>query len=219
MKPAAVRPPARSTDPKPAASATLEPLGPRGLATRRHAVHLELWFHDRAPNFTDREWVVGVAGSAMAAVPGAADVEPVRFTDVRGRSETRAVGVECRVVYESKPAAASIEQLRHVLSTAGYAVQARELRECTVAGCTATALVDHARSLDAPDGWFASDICGRHGYTLCAHCGSIYAMSSSNAIGAAPSVHCEVCSEILVAWGTTKLWTAELVRRADWPRS
>ena len=38
-------------------------------------------------------------------------------------------------------------------------------------------------------------------------------MTSANAGGQAPSIHCEVCKAILVEWGGTKVWTAELVTR------
>jgi hypothetical protein len=40
-------------------------------------------------------------------------------------------------------------------------------------------------------------------------------MSSANASGQAPSIHCEVCGMILVEWGGTKVWTVELVTRGD----
>jgi len=43
--------------------------------------------------------------------------------------------------------------------------------------------------------------------------GNCYLMSSSNAGGPAPSLKCTVCDAVMVEWGGTKLWFAELVSR------
>ena len=42
-------------------------------------------------------------------------------------------------------------------------------------------------------------------------------MSSANVSGQATAVHCEVCGGVLVEWGASKVWTAELVRRGRVP--
>src|SRR5437868_6594286 len=52
-------------------------------------------------------------------------------------------------------------------------------------------------------------------YVICAMGGSLYRMSSTNSVGQAPSVHCGVCGGVLIEWGSSKVWSAELVHRAD----
>lgn len=202
---------------KPAASATVEPIGPRAREPRQYAVRVVLRFTGIEPKFADRSWVLGMAQSGFAAVAHSVAHEAPTFGDFLG-STRNVIGVEGVMVCADKPTDVFLAQLREVLVAAGYGVVVRELRECSESGCTATALVDCARSAP-PAGWHAAQICGRHGYKPCAHCGSTYVMSCSNATRAAPSVHCEVCGEILVEWGGTKLWTAELVARAEWPRA
>jgi len=32
--------------------------------------------------------------------------------------------------------------------------------------------------------------------------------------GQAPAVHCEVCGQVLIEWGSSKVWIAQLVARA-----
>jgi hypothetical protein len=39
-------------------------------------------------------------------------------------------------------------------------------------------------------------------------------MSSTNSSEKAPSLHCELCGAILVEWGSTKVWQAELISKA-----
>jgi hypothetical protein len=199
---------------KPTASATVESIGPCADGARRCAVRLVLRFNDAEPKFTDRPWMSELAGSALAAL-SATEHEAPTFGDVPGKAGGSALGLEGHVVYAAKPP--SIDPLRQVLLAAGYEVNVREVRECGEAGCSTNAVVDGARAAEVPVGWFGAEVCGRHGYKLCPACSSTYAMSCSNANSSAPSVHCEVCGGILVEWGGTKLWTAELVKRAAWP--
>jgi hypothetical protein len=159
--------------------------------------------------------MTALAGNALAALSVATEHDAPTFGDVLDKAGVSAVGLAAHVVYAAKPP--SIDPLRQVLRAAGYEVGARELRECREAGCTTNTVVDLARAAEVPAGWFGAEVCGRHGYKLCPACSSTYAMSCSNANGSAPSVHCEVCGGILVEWGGTKLWTAELVKRAAWP--
>ena len=214
----AIRVPPRTVDGKPTASATIEPVGPRTRKPRRHAVRVILRFTGFEPKFADRSWVLGTAESALAAVSPSIAHEAPTFGDVLGKT-SNVLGIEGVMVCADKPEGLLIDQIRQVLVAAGYSVAAREVRECSESDCTTTALVDCARPTAVPGGWHSADVCGRHGYKPCAVCGSTYVMSCSNATSAAPSVHCEVCGEILVEWGGTKLWTANLVRRADWPRA
>lgn len=204
---------------KPTASAIIEPFGPRTRKPRQHTLRVVLRFTGIEPKFADRSWVLGIAQSAMDGASAQLDHEAPTFGDVLGKMEGAVLGIEGAMICADKPDAPSIDQLRRVLSAAGYTVAARELRECDEGGCTSTVVADCARSLEAPTGWFDTHVCGRHGYKRCAICGSTYVMSCENTTTAAPSVHCDVCGEILVEWGSTKWWKAELVRRAEWPRS
>jgi hypothetical protein len=181
-------------------------------------VRVNLRFTGIEPKFADRAWVLGIARSAFAAASRSIAHEAPTFGDIHGKT-SNVIGVEGVMVCADKPMEVFFAQLREVLVAAGYGVVVRELRECSEPGCTATALVDSARSNGAPGGWHAAQVCGRHGYKACGLCGSTYVMSCSNATSSAPSVRCEVCGEILVEWGGTKLWTAELVTRAEWPRA
>jgi hypothetical protein len=199
---------------KPTASATVESIGPPAGGARRCAVRLVLRFNDADPKFTDRSWMSELARSALVALSATVHEAPT-FADALGKAGGSALGLEVHVVYAAKPP--SLDPLRQVLLAAGYEVDAREVRECGEAGCATNTVVDSARAAEVPAGWFGTEVCGRHGYKLCPACSSTYAMSSSNANNSAPSVHCEVCGGILVEWGGTKLWTAELVKRAAWP--
>ena len=211
-----VAPPA--VEAKPTASITLEPVGRRARAPRQYAVRVILRFTGIAPQFADRAWVLGTARSAFAAASPAVAHEAPTFGNVRGNT-SNVIGVEGVMVCLDKPMEGFFIGLREVLAAAGYGVVVQELRECCEPGCPTTALVDCARSGAVPGGWYAGHACGRHGYKSCARCSSTYVMSCSNATSAAPSVHCEVCGQILVEWGGTKLWTAELVARAEWSRA
>jgi hypothetical protein len=215
LKPA-IRGPGRPVvAPKPTASATIEPIGPRVGGTRCCAVRLVLRFTDADPKFTNRRWMTELAGNALAALSAATEHEAPTFGDVLAKDGGSALGLEAHAVYAAKPP--SVDPLRQVLRAAGYEVDAREVRECGEPGCSTSAVVESARAAEVPAGWFGAEVCGRHGYKLCPACSSTYAMSCSNANNSAPSVHCEVCGGILVEWGGTKLWTADLVKRAAWP--
>ena len=39
-------------------------------------------------------------------------------------------------------------------------------------------------------------------------------LASTNAAGQAPAVHCEVCGQVLIEWGSSKVWIAQLVAKA-----
>lgn len=209
----------RTVEAKPTASAIIEPFGPRARWPRRHTLRLVLRFTGIEPKFAERSWVLGIAQSAIEKVSEVLDHEETTFGDVSGKTEDILLGIEGRMICSGKPDAPSLDQLRRVLVAAGYGVTMLEIRECEEAACTATLGVDCARPSVVPGGWFDGHTCGRHGYKRCMACGSTYVMSSESVSTAAPSVHCDVCGGILVEWGSTKYWTAELVRRADWPRS
>ncbi len=207
------------TTAKPTASAMIEPCGPRTGHARRYTLRVVLRFGGDEPKFADRNWVRGIVESALDGASAQLDHETPAFTDVLGKMEGAVLGIEGTLDCAAKPDAAVIDELRRLLGAAGYGLAARELRECEDPGCTSTATIDCARPSDLPPGWFDAHVCGRHGYKRCTTCASTYVMSCENTSTAAPSVHCSVCGEILIEWGSTKHWTAELVRRADWPRS
>lgn len=209
------RQPLPVVEPKPSASAMIEPCGPRTQRPRPHALRVLLRFTGIEPKFTDRSWVLAIAKNAIESAQ--LDHEAPTFGEVRGKMEGSVIGIEAAMICATRPDAAAIEQLRHVLVAAGYGFSARALRECDEEGCTTTADTDCARPTATPPQWFDTNTCGRHGYKRCGRCSSTYVMSCENAINAAPSLHCEVCGEILIEWGSTKRWTAELARRAEWP--
>jgi hypothetical protein len=195
---------------KPTASASIEPLGPRAHSPRGHAVRLHLELKDLEPRFADRVTVVDVARRALAELCD----DRAAFVDVLG-GKARIIGVEGSIVCADKPNADSLARLQDTLSGAGYLVKTREVRECSEETCASTAVMDPNRAESAPATWFGAHICGKHGYRACLSCTSIYVMTSANAAGQAPSVHCEVCGAILVEWGGTKLWSVELVTRGE----
>jgi hypothetical protein len=121
--------------------------------------------------------------------------------------------VEGTVLWSGRPGAESVEQLRDALQREGYRVAVREKRECSEDHCPTRAMVEWDRPSDVPSGWYSGSTCGRHNYRMCAKCRSVYRMTSTNAAGQAPAVHCTVCGRILVEWGASKIWTAELQQR------
>lgn len=159
--------------------------------------------------FAERSAVVDTAERALAeiGVGGGAT-----YTDVLSGKD-KVVAVEAAAVCADRPDADAIGRMRETLAGAGYNVAVRELRECSDAGCAASAPMDTARPSTPPPGWFSPETCGKHGYRSCAGCGSVYVMTAANAGGQAPSIHCEVCGAVLVEWGGTKVWTVELVTR------
>jgi len=124
------------------------------------------------------------------------------------------VGVEGSAPWSGRPGDDSVESLRDALLGEGYRVTVRERRGCAEPECKAGAIVDWFESSEVPVGWHSNLICGGHNYRTCPKCKSVYALSSTNSVGAAPSVHCEVCGRIIIEWGSSKIWSAQLVTRA-----
>ncbi len=140
----------------------------------------------------------------------------VLVTGKVGKSRTPTsivVGVEASLVISGRPSEDSVDRVSALLSADGYRVTVREKRECREASCTTEASVDWSLPTEVPAGWYSSAICGRHNYRTCAKCQSIFVMVSSNSVGPAPSVHCEVCGNVIVEWGSSKVWNAELMTR------
>jgi hypothetical protein len=111
-----------------------------------------------------------------------------------------------------RPAVDLLEEVIRLLSREGYRVSMRERRECSEATCHSEVVLDWQHALNPP-GWFSTSICGKHDYRTCLTCKSVYLLHAESSIGQAPSLACEVCGHVLIAWGGSKLWTAELVVR------
>lgn len=159
--------------------------------------------------FADRSSVLAVAHRALADL---GDEEAVHCFDVVS-AKGKLVAIDASMARGEGLDALAIGRLRETLSSAGYNVAIRMLRECSNDGCGTTAPMDASRPEATPTGWFSAEVCGKHGLKSCAGCDTVYFMWSTNAAGQAPSVHCEVCGAIVVEWGGTKLWTVELVTR------
>lgn len=162
--------------------------------------------------FADRGSVLAVAQRALADFGD----EAAHYFDVVS-PKGKLVAVDASMVRSESLDAAAIDLLRETLSSAGYNVAIRTLRECANDACSTTTSMDASRPEATPTGWFSSEVCGKHGFKSCAGCNSVYLMSSTNAVGQAPSIHCEVCGAVLVEWGGTKLWIVELVTRGGHP--
>ncbi len=194
---------------RPTASANIEPIELRGREPRRYSARLRIEMNRFGDKFADRSYVVGAADRALTELRAGTDT---KYTDVLGGKD-KVIGIEASAVLSARPDVEAIGRMREALAGAGYDVLVLEQRECTDSDCAASAPMDTARPNAAPVGWFSAETCGKHGYRACGSCNSVYVMTSSNAGGQAPSIHCEVCGAILVEWGGTKLWTADLVTR------
>jgi hypothetical protein len=212
---------------KPTATALIEPIGARTATPRPHAVNLSLTLSAIDAAHADKGHVADVARRALALfAPAAGEVDRRRFGDLTiagrvaktGVASIIVVGVEGALVWPERPDAAAIDEMHALLVAAGYRVAVREKRECTEDGCTSEAAVDWHRRAELPTGWYSAQICGKHNYRLCGVCSSLYVLDSARSNGQAPSVHCEVCGEILVEWGSSKLWSAQLITRGQAPK-
>ena len=216
--------PARAGSGKPTATATIGPVGMRGGAPRDHLITITIALDGGSggDKHGDSTHVGRTARSCLGACLPA--LAPERF-DVRELSSSRrakaagvahvVVGVEASGISAGKPPRDAVERMRTALTDDGYAVSIRERRECTEGPCAAEATVDWNQPEHIPSGWFSTVICGRHDYRSCAKCKSIYLLTSTNAAGQAPSVHCEVCGAVLVEWGSSKIWDAQLVKSGE----
>lgn len=202
--------------PRPSASVTIEPKGRRVRAPREHLIKLVIDLSGGDPKHADKAHVMAVAREGFAPFAptgGAADRR--KFTELVGRAGGVATGIEASVPWSASPTEAAIAQLRAALTADGYRVTVREIRECSHSKCATELLFQWNQPAAIPPGWYRSTICGKHQYRTCGKCQSVYVMSSVNAAGHAPSVHCVVCSSILVEWGSSKVWSAKLVSRGD----
>ena len=180
---------------------TIEPRGPKTTADRQYLVRFTLELDVASEKAT----VLALAHAAME--PLAALGAECAFGELA--IKTKITSIEARASLAAAPSEELIQQLRAALSAAGYTVGITELRECDE--CLASVMAPWTQAATPPTGWHTRSICGKHQYKSCVQCGSVYVMSSTNASGPAPSLHCEVCHSVMVEWGGTKLWFAELV--------
>jgi hypothetical protein len=194
--------------------AMIEPRGPKTNGPREHVLRLTLEMSPADAKRGDTRYVTGIARGALTSLVATGDA--CTFADVAAKKPGGKISaIEGALVVSQRPSDGAIEHLRSTLRSAGYSITVRETRECDQAGCLSSVLIGWNQPSAIPSGWYDSTICGKHDYKRCVGCESTYSMSSTNAAGQAPSLHCEVCGTILVEWGGTKLWQAELVSRSD----
>jgi hypothetical protein len=187
---------------------TLEP-APRG-----HLLRLLLDVSGADGKAGDRAHAGGAARAALAALPTASDGDR-SFGELAAKAG-KVTAVEGCIVLAARPDDAAVEELRATLRTHGFELSLKETRACTHDGCMTSVMSTWNQPAMIPFGWHSSSLCGKHQYKQCSGCDSTYRMTSSNASGHAPSLHCQVCGTILVEWGGTKVWDCELVEK---PRS
>jgi hypothetical protein len=209
---------------KPTAVATIDPLGRRTQAPRDHSITLTIKLSTIDSMHADQHTVARVVRQSLAVFappdgqPGQQKISEMVLSrpDAKHGSDSRVVvGVEGAAISNGRPARAAVDALRAVLMDAGYRVTIKERRECAEPECLVDVMVDWDRSTSVPTGWFSEAICGRHGYRACPTCGSLYTLTSENSSVAAPSVHCVVCGAVMIEWGGSKTWSAELVTRGQ----
>jgi hypothetical protein len=128
-----------------------------------------------------------------------------------GAPTTVVTAFEAESLCTGRPSGETIDRMRAALAEAGYRVTVQERRVCVEAGCMADALVEWSAVEQRPQGWYNEQTCSRHNYRNCVGCGSVYRLMSEAASGPAPSLHCSVCGAIMIEWGGSKLWEAELI--------
>jgi hypothetical protein len=191
------------------ATATIEPKGRRNKIPREHLVTLKL--HLSAKN-ADKGVTMDTLRKALAVLPSDQDNRAKLSENMVSTKNTHTVvSVEGTLMSAGRPEDTTMEQMRELLSTDGFYLTIREMRECSQTGCLSDTLVDWNKPALVPSRWYSNQICDKHNYKTCGSCGSIFSMTSINSPGQAPSVHCEVCGTVLIEWGSSKVWTAERV--------
>lgn len=199
------------------ATVTIEPVGCRTTLPRNHLVRITIPLRSIEDKYADKNYIARIVRKSLAGflpAVGEQDRREVIDLTVSNKSgKTRVTGVEGSVVWPKRPSDDSITILRAALLGEGYHVTVREKRECAQSSCSADAMVDWNRKSDVPSGWYSELICERHNHRTCSKCGSTYVLTSTNSAGQAPSVRCGVCGVVMVEWGSSKIWDAELVMR------
>jgi hypothetical protein len=206
------------------AAATVEPIGARdGTSRREHLIKVVVELNQADAKTSNKAEVIATTLQAMAAYgpkagePDRRETREVSATrrNKSGATTTAVVAIEGKVVWPGRPSAASIDALSSALLEEGYRVAVRERRECLHASCTSEAMVEWNETDEVPDGWISGIVCGRHTYKSCGNCQSTYLCTATNAAGQASSVYCTVCDAVLIEWGSSKVWDAQLVARGE----
>jgi hypothetical protein len=211
---------------RPQATATVDPVGPRSASSREHVIKVVLELSQGKPD-ASLEQTRALAHKAFEGfAPAPGEVDRRTFNELsasrRGKGgvlNVAVVAVEAAVTWPERPSSEAIELVSATLTREGYRVSVRERRECSQPGCSSDAMIDWRQASGVPGAWFSASICGKHNFKQCAKCKSIYNLTSTNAAGQSPSVHCEVCGNVLIEWGSSKRWDAELVTRGEWAQA
>ncbi len=215
-KPAPKAPPPPRPPSKPVANLTVAPFGRSKRTPRDYQIKLAIDLTGSEPRFADRHLVLETLQGIFAGiVVKDGEPDPCQFSNVSARPGGPVVAVEATASSSGRPHGALVEDIRSRASQQGYRVNARETRECTHANCGATVVIPWTHTVEVAPGWYRETICGKHQYRTCAGCQSVYIMSSVSAVGQAPSVRCQVCGDVLVAWGSSKEWHAQLVSSGE----
>lgn len=207
-----------TTAARPSATATIEPVGRRTKDPRDHAITVVI---NPSAGHADRGHLADIVRSSFEGfAPTGGEPDRRKFGDASSPGSTSkagdaALGVQGSVVIPGKPSADSVERMRNALFDKGFRVTIRERRECRNSGCANDAMVPWNRASDVPPGWHSNHICGKHNYRTCTGCASVYLLTSTNFVGQAPSVPCQVCGGVIVAWGGSKMWNAKLVKSGE----
>jgi hypothetical protein len=205
------------------AAATVEPIGVRdGTSRREHLIKVVVELN-QADASSNKAEVIATTRQALAAYgPKAGEPDKRETREVSATRRSKAgvttnvvVAIEGTVVWPGRPSAASIDALSATLLEEGYRVAVRERRECLQTTCTSEAMVEWNEAEEVPTGWISSIVCGRHTYKSCGKCQSSYLCTATNAAGQASSVYCTVCDAVLIEWGSSKVWEAQLVARGE----
>jgi hypothetical protein len=199
-KPKAVIPPR-----KPGALAILER---SGAEKGEDSVRLSLELTTVEGERRDEVSVTALAREAMALFSGGEAIRTFVAPSIRAE---RLDSVHSSVGLAERPGQDVLNGLRSSLRSRGYQVSCEEIRECNHPGCALKATVEWRAAATPPPSWHSISICGKHQYKDCAICKSSHIMSSTNAVGPAPSLHCQRCGATLIEWGGSKVWTAELI--------
>jgi hypothetical protein len=222
------KPPSLETDEqvrriRPLATATIDAIGPRQAAGRGYGLKLVLELNqsklETGPD--DAMVLARKALEGFAPAEGMPDRRSFQQLSASRRGKggvlnVAVVAIEATVTWPDRPAIEAIEILSAILTREGYKVIVQERRECTQPSCSTEVMTDWRAPDGVPSSWFSASICGKHNYKQCARCRSVYMLNSTNAAGQSPSVHCEVCGQVLIEWGSSKRWDAELVTRGEW---
>ena len=166
---------------------TIEPRGPKTSAGRQYQVRFTLEI-EAASEKAGALVLANEAMAPLAAQPGA----ECAFGELAIKTKTNVDRSARRRCRRRRPES-MVQALRASLSAGGYSVddhRAARMRR----------VPRQRHGAVEPDGDAADrlarrrTICGKHQYKSCGSCGSVYVMSSTNASGPAPSLHCEVCN-------------------------